>query len=77
MGENTELRRSITNGNKIMYKFNDKKLKVSKIQIQTKAKPLEALGCTSTQSPNLVSNGSYFPQVGLCEAPGSDVPVRL
>ena len=24
----------------------------------------------STQSPNLVNNISYFPQVGLCEAPG-------
>ena len=31
----------------------------------------------STQSQNLVSNSSYFPQVGLCEAPGLDVPVKL
>ena len=31
----------------------------------------------STQSPNLVSNSSYFPQVALCEAPGWDVPVKL
>ena len=31
----------------------------------------------STQSPNLVSNSSYFPQVPLCKAPGWDVPVKL
>ena len=37
---------------------------------------LATLVC-STQSPNLVSNSSYFPQVALCEAPGWDVPVKL
>ena len=31
----------------------------------------------STQSPNLVSNSSYFPQVALCEAPGWDVQEKL
>ena len=31
----------------------------------------------STQSPNLVSNSSYFPQVSLCQTPGWDVPVKL
>ena len=31
----------------------------------------------STQSPNLVSNSSYFPQVALSEASGWDVPEKL
>ena len=52
-----------------------------KIQIQTKANPLKPRPglhfVCSSQSPNLVSNSSYFPQVGLCEAPGWDVPVKL
>ena len=37
---------------------------------------LAALVC-STQSPNLASNSSYFPQVALCEAPGWDVLEKL
>ena len=41
-------------------------------ETSTWAKPV-----CSTQSPNLVSNSSYFPQVALCEAPGWDVPVKL
>ena len=61
-----------------MYKFNDKGL--ARYRYKQKQNPwnlLAVLVC-STQSPNLVSNSSYFPQaVGLCEAPGSDVPVKL
>ena len=42
------------------------------IQIQTKQNLWATFKTTvrSTQSPNLVSNSCYFPQVGLCEAPG-------
>ena len=46
-----------------------------------KSKPPETLTwgtlVCSTQSPNLVSNSSYFPQVALCEAPGWNIPVKL
>ena len=42
MGENTELRRSVTHDNKIMYKFNDKSL----ARWQTKTKPMKPLGYT-------------------------------
>ena len=37
MGENTELRKSITNDHKIMYKFNDKSL-AGKIYTDTNQK---------------------------------------
>ena len=43
MGENTELRKSITNDHKIMYKFNDKSL-AGKIQIRTKSKTSKTSG---------------------------------
>ena len=63
---------------KIMYKFNDKSLARYKYN---QSKPPETstwatLVC-STQSPNLVSNSPYFPQVALCEAPRWDIPEKL
>ena len=77
MGEHTELRRSITNDKKITYKFNDKSSARYRCKdMQNLWATLETTVC-STQSQNLVSNSSYFPQVGLCEAPGWDVPVKL
>ena len=54
-----------------------------KAQQDTDAKTCETSGLhlkttvCSTQSQNLVSNSSYFPQVALCEAPGWDVPEKL
>ena len=68
MGERTELRRSVVNGNKIMHKFNDKSL--AKYRYKQKQNLWATLKTTvsSTQSPNLVSNSCYFPQVGLFEA---------
>ena len=48
-----------------MYKFNDKSLARYK-QKQTPWNLWATLVCSS-QSPNLVRNSSYFPQVGLCE----------
>ena len=68
MGEHTELRRSITKDNKSMYKFTDKSL--AKYQYNQKLNLWVTLKTTvsSTQTPNLVSNSCYFPQVGLWKA---------
>ena len=65
--EHTELRRSITNDNNIMYKFNDKSL--AKYRYKQKQNLWATLKTTvsSTQSPNLVSN-CYIFLVSLCEA---------
>ena len=66
-GEHTELRRSITNDNNIMYKFNDKSL--AKYRCKQKQNLWATLKATvsPTLSPNLVSN-SYIFLVGLCQA---------
>ena len=66
MGENTEFRRGITNDNKIMYKFNDRSL--ARYRYKQNQNP-----STSHQTLSVI----YFPQDGLCEAPGSDVPVKF
>ena len=60
---------TITNDNKIMYKFNDKG--IARYRYKQKQTPwnLWATLVCSSQSPNLVRNSSYFPQVGLCERP--------
>ena len=62
-----------------MYKFNDKSLARYRYKQKQNlsAYTLENGFILSTQSPNLVSNSPYLPQVGLCEARGSDILVKL
>ena len=67
MGENTKLRRSITNEDKIMYKFNDKNLARYRYKQKQNLWNLWTTLVCSTQWLNLVSDSSYFPQVGLCD----------
>ena len=74
MGENKEFRRGITNDNKIMYKFNDRSLARYRYkQNQNPSTRLDLYDLVSHQTLSVI----YFPQDGLCEAPGSDVPVKF
>ena len=59
-GEHKELRRSITNDNKIIYKFNDKSLARCRYKQKQNLWNLSATLVCSTQSPSRVSNSSYF-----------------
>ena len=61
-----------------MYKFYNKSL--ARYRYKQKQTPrILDLGYTYMlySVTTLVSNNSYFPQVGLCEAPGWDVQVKL
>ena len=61
-----------------MYKFYNKSL--ARYRYKQKQTPrILDLGYTYMlySVTTLVSSNSYFPQVGLCEAPGRDVQVKL
>ena len=74
-----QLRRSITNDNKIMYKFNDKSLARYRYKQKQSLWNLWAILVCAILSDQIlsVSAPTFLKLVFVIEAPGSHVPVKL